>query len=397
MGYFQHVYAARNYTGIDMKKKKIAQVVTRLDFEGVPDLYRMIASSLLEEYDVTLILGPSAHMTLKTKEFLDKFPGKIVRVPMLCRNISPLKDILAFFHLFFIFLFSRYDIVHTHTAKAGLLGRFAAKAAWVKKIIHMPHGHNFYGYFNRNITSMIIFAERLAAFCTDKLIVLTELSKKDYLARKIIKAEKIEVVPSGMELSAYESYMNVDVQSVRSSWGFKESDKCVVLASRLAHVKGSDIALEIAECLVKRRKDIVFVFVGQGPMEAQLKKIVEEKELIDNVRFLGWRDDVLDIVASSQILLQPSRNEAVGRSLLEAQLLGVPVVASRVGGIPEVVSDGKTGLLYDHSRITDAIDAIERLVDDENYARKLSENASAWVKDNFSSELMINKIKDLYK
>lgn len=379
-----------------MKNKKIAQVVTRLDFEGVPDLFRMIAKSLVDEYDVTIIMGRSQHMTLKTKEFLDGFKGRIITVPSLQRDINPFKDFLACFHLFFLFLFGRYDAVHTHTAKAGLLGRFAAKLAGVKKVIHMPHGHNFYGYFNRTLTNMIILAEKLAALCTDKMIVLTDLSKQDYLRRKIIAEDKIVVVPSGMELECFREDSKADRNVIRAQWGFKESDNCVVLASRLAYVKGSDTAIEIAEKICQKRKDIVFVFVGHGPMEAELKAIVEEKELIDNVRFLGWRDDVLDIVACCEVLLQPSRNEAVGRSLLEAQLLGVPVVASRVGGIPEVVSDGKTGLLFNKDSIEDAADAIERLVDDRLYAKKLSANAVKWVKDNFSSELMLQKIKELY-
>lgn len=379
-----------------MKKTRIAQVVTRLDHEGVPDLFRMIVGSLSNEYEITIIVGPSDHMTKKTKDFLENFNGKIIRAPFLRRNINPFFDLLAFFHLFFIFLFGRYSYVHTHTAKAGLLGRIAAKCCGVRRVIHMPHGHNFYGYFNRTITSMIILAEKFAALCTDKLIVLTDLAKKDYLARKIINKDKIVVVPSGMDVEFFNKFALIDRDKNRQEWGFNKTDKCVVLASRLAYVKGSDIGLQIASTLYERRKDIVFVFVGDGPMEQDLKQKVQENELIDNVRFLGWRDDVLEIVACADLLLQPSRNEAVGRSLLEAQLLGTPVVASRVGGIPEIINDGCTGLLFNREDVADAVIAIERMIDDKEYAKQMAENAKQWVKENFSAELMIEKIKELY-
>lgn len=379
-----------------MKRKKIAHVVTRLDHEGVPDLFRMIVNSLRDEYDVTIVLGPSAYMTDKTKDFIDGFDGRIVQIPFLRREINPFFDLMAFLHLFFVFLTGRFAVVHTHTAKAGLLGRVAAKCSGVKKIVHMPHGHNFYGYFNRSLTSLIIVAEKMASFCTDKLIVLTELAKQDYLARKIIKAEKIAVIPSGMDIKSFHKFELLDKERKRQEWGFRNTDSCVVLASRLAHVKGSDIGVEIAKRVYEKRKDIVFVFVGSGPMEEELKQKVQENELIDTVRFLGWRDDVLEIIACADLLLQPSRNEAVGRSLLEAQLLGTPVVASRVGGIPEIVHDGHTGLLFKREDVQDAIEAIERLVDDRKYALNLAANAKQWVKENFSAEDMIRKIKDLY-
>lgn len=378
-------------------RKRIAQVVTRLDFGGVPDIFRQVAESCREDYAVTIIVGPSKYITPRTKEFLDSFGSNVIWLPTLCRDINPFKDLITFLKLYYFFKKERFDIVHTHTAKAGILGRIAAKLAGVEKVIHMPHGHNFYGYFNRTMSGFVVWAEKFAALFTDILLVLTDLEKMDYVARKVIDKEKIVVVPSGMELEDFTEIKKIDFQEKKLSLGIDESKKVVSMVSRLAPVKGPDVFIEAAIAISKKRSDVLFLLVGDGEMRSELEKKISDNGLYESVRFLGWRNDALEIIALSDVMVQPSLNEAVGRSLLEAQILGVPVVASRVGGIPEVVLEEKTGELFARNDIESLELKLNRLLDDTDYRKKLSTNAVKWAEENFSSEIMTKKILETYK
>ncbi|MDD2689989.1 MAG: glycosyltransferase, partial [Candidatus Omnitrophica bacterium] len=144
-----------------MQKIKIAQIITRLDWGGSADIIRILCESLpADKYEIKLIIGKTLHPADKTKSFLKKFKDNVIVVPWLKREISPLFDFLALFNLYLILIKEKFDIVHTHTAKAGALGRLAAHLAGNRKLIHMPHGNNCYGYFNFVVTRMVVWIER---------------------------------------------------------------------------------------------------------------------------------------------------------------------------------------------------------------------------------------------
>jgi len=185
------------------RKVKIAQVVTRMDWGGAPDIVRILCESLESSYEVKLIIGPSKHLAEKTRIFLDRFKDNVIIVPHLRRDINPLWDFPALVKLFFLFKKERFDIVHTHTAKAGFLGRIAGWLAGIPTIIYMPHGHVFYGYFGLLMSRVAITVERVVAYITDKVMVLTELEKRDLIAFKVTTPDKIIVINSGLELEKY--------------------------------------------------------------------------------------------------------------------------------------------------------------------------------------------------
>lgn len=183
-------------------KIKIAQVITRMDWGGSPDIMRIICANLDSEiYDVTLISGPSQHLTPRTVKFFGDFVNNLKIIKSLRRNINPLLDMSAFWKLFLLFKKEKFDIVHTHTAKAGCLGRIAAKLAGIKVIIHTSHGHNFYGYFGPVFSKCIVFVERILSSMTDKIITLTRLEQIDLLRFKVAAKEKIEVGHTAVEFA----------------------------------------------------------------------------------------------------------------------------------------------------------------------------------------------------
>jgi glycosyltransferase involved in cell wall biosynthesis len=378
-------------------KKRIAQVITRLDRGGAPDILRILTRRASDRYDVDIITGPSRELSVKMDEFCRDYRDKIRVVPWLRRDINLLHDNAAFWQLYELFRRGKYDVVHTHTAKAGMLGRVAARLAGVKKIVHMPHGHNFYGYFNPIFSGMIVTAERLAAFCTDTILVLTELEKRDYLKHGIKDFDSIVTVPSGLEIMDFYRIHVKDKTEWKQALNIPLDKKIVGIASRLEPVKGVRDFISAACAACRKTNDVEFLVIGDGEQRQELEEMVKAAGVGERVRFLGWREDVLELISVCDILVQPSLNEAVGRSLLEAQILGVPVIATKVGGIPEVVLNGVTGVLMHPNEPDTLEEVIMCLLHDDEKRNALARQARKWVEEKFSAERMCEKIFRVYE
>jgi len=382
-----------------MEKVKVAQVITRMDWAGSTDIVRILTENLdKNKYEIKLIIGKSKNLTPKNKRFLECFRDNVIVVPFLRREINLLLDLLSFFSLYLIFKREKFAIIHTHTSKAGFLGRISGKLAGGSKIVYMPHGHIFYGYFNSFISNFFIFLEKLAGFFTDKIIALTNLEKNDFLSLKIVPEEKIAVVPSGIEIKEILEVKNKSSPALKEKLGFRLEDKLVGMTSRLEPVKGGIYFIEAIPLVLKRFADVKFLIVGEGSQKKFLMRRARELDIEeDRVLFLGWRKDVLEIISILDILVQPSLNEAVGRSLLEAQLMGVPIVATSVGGIPEVVQNKRTGLLVKPKDSQALARAIIELLEDDEKRKSYFQAGQNWVKENFSSQKMVEKIDRIYK
>lgn len=381
-----------------MKKIKIAQIITRMDWAGSPDILRMICRGLPgEAYDLTLISGPTRFPSRQTREFLQDFPGsRLIILPCLRRDINPFFDLPAFFRLYAILAKGKFDIVHTHTAKAGALARPAARLAGCRCIIHMPHGHNFYGYFNPLFEKLIILAERFLSGFTDKFMVLSELEKIDLIKFKVAAAQRITVVSSGLDLD-FKKISHDSALEKRKEFGFTPGQMIVGMVSRLEPVKGPVYFVRACAELQKKYPQLRFIIVGDGSLRPQLEKLAGRLNLQEKLVFTGWREDCLEIIAFLDILAQPSLNEAIGRVLLEAQGLGVPVVATKVGGIPEVVKDGESGILLPQQDHQALARAISQLIDDPAKRLAMSKSAVSWIDEKFSSRKMLREIFGLYQ
>lgn len=387
-----------------MKKIKIAQVITRMDWGGSPDIVRILCERLNpDKYEVWLICGDTKNPSKKTEDFFGRFKDRIAVIPELRRDICPVSDLAAFVRLYFLFLKHRFDIAHTHTAKAGFLGRIAARFSGVPGIIHTPHGNNFYGYFGKVASRLVVYLERFADCFTDKTIVLTELEKKDLIACGVSKKEKIAVVPSGLELEEY-SQVKVDIAGKKQELGLNNLNEAVVaMVGRLEAVKGPECFVEAAGLVLKEFPEVRFLLVGDGSLKDSLKKQAEKLGIKDRVVFLGWRDDVtvgarhaLPLLSGIDVLALPSLNEAVGRIILEAACFGVPAVASRTGGVPEIIQDGLTGILVEPGNPVELAKGIMLLLRDREKRLSMGQAAKELVFREFSVEKMVRQIEGLY-
>jgi len=319
---------------------------------------------------------------------------KILTLPSIIRSIAPAQDIKAFFSLISIFKSEKPRIVHTHTSKAGILGRWAAFFAKVPVIVHTPHGHVFWGYFNKCKTSVFLFLEHLTARITDRIITLTEHEKKDHLRFTIAPETKFAVIHSGVDLSKF-SGVTADAFEMKKKLGISEKSFVIGTVGRLTPVKGQRYLLEAATKVVRQRPDTLFVFLGDGELLTELTEMASVLGIKDHVKFLGWRPEVADVMSTFDIFVLPSLNEGMGKVLVEAMAMGKPIIASNVGGIPDLVTHGLNGLLVPPADADAMADAIVTLHDDPSKAKKMAEKGKV-IAAGYSVDAMIQKIDRLY-
>lgn len=368
-----------------------------MDWGGSPDIVRILCERVNPKlYDTKLIYGPSTHISNKNKDFLKRFKENIFYIPYLKREINISADIFTFLSLYRLFRKERFDIVHTHTAKAGVVGRVAARLAGTRFIIHSPHGHNFYGYFTSLVSKMVVILERFLAHFTDRIIALTELVKRDFATYKVARPEKIAVIRSGLELDDYKK-VDVDVRSKRDELKIGQDAILVGMIGRLEHVKGPEYFIEAAKLVIERFPKVNFLIVGEGALRNKLESRSKDLGISDKLIFTGWREDIPEILATLDILVLPSLNEAVGRILLEAGAFGIPVVATNIGGVPEIVRDNESGILIPPKDADRLAETIILLSEDKEKRQKMGKAAKNWVDDKFSAETMVDKISNLYQ
>lgn len=385
-------------------KIKTIHIITRLDKGGSAENTLLTVMGLdKERYDVVLVKGLSVESNMtedeagavnKSVREAESGGVRVITVPGLVRRISPFYDLKAFFALIKILRYEHPDIIHTHTSKAGILGRWAAFLAKVPIIIHTPHGHVFWGYFGRCKTLFYIILERLTACITDKIIALTQREKKDHLHFHIAPEDKFSVVHSGINLDRF-SRMSVDPAAMKRRLGIPEGNMVVGTVGRLTPVKGYKYLIKAAEKIVKTRLDTTFVFLGDGELLDELKNITSMFGIEENVKFLGWRQDVTEVMSTFDIFVLPSLNEGMGRVLVEAMALGKPIVASDVGGITDLVVDGKNGFLVPAGDVEIMVVRINDLLESAKKRKKMGENGKSR-SVNYSSDLMVKKIDQLY-
>ncbi|NOY74350.1 MAG: glycosyltransferase family 4 protein, partial [Kiritimatiellaeota bacterium] len=327
------------------------------------------------------------------------------------RAVSPIRDFRAYRALRREIRGLELDIVHTHTSKAGVLGRFAAHAEGVPGIIHSTHGSIYEagsgiegvpddtGFFKRSL----LWSERAAGKRADFLTVLSERERRSAASLSLAPESRIKVVPNGIDVAGFA----VDASSrmeARKKMGL-DNEFVVVSVGRLSSEKGHLVLLDaFAKFAATAGRGVRLVIVGDGPEMERLKRLAAELAHVDcdisadefgNVFFAGYSRDIRGFLASADLFVLPSLYEGFGIVLLEAMAAGVPVVASKTGGVPEIVADGVNGLLVEPGDPDALSEAMERLVGDDALGRELSDNAKREVED-YSIDKMLDGYFDLY-
>ncbi len=389
-----------------MENIKVLHIITRFDKGGsAQNTYLSLLGLRKKNYQLSLVSGLSLESEMKHEEnkakekdiqILESEGIEFIQCPFLLRRINVIKDIKAFFDIWRIIKKYNPLIVHTHSSKAGLMGRLAAKLAGTPIIVHTPHGHVFFGYFGIFKTKLFIIFEKLASRITDKIVALTNREKKDHILFKIAAEDKFSVIYSGIELNTLKESNFKEKQNLKKELGIPENSLIVGTAGRLVPVKGPEFLVKASKYIISKYPDTYFMFTGDGPLEQDLKRKALEMGISDNIIFLGWRNDLVKIISIYDVFVLPSLNEGMGRVLVEAMALGKSIVASNVGGIPDLVIHGKNGFLIPPKNSKKLAKYIQVLLEDKDKREKMG-LAGKEMAYNFTSERMVEKIAYLYK
>ena len=387
-----------------MSKVKVMHIITRLDKGGSAQNTSLTCRELSRKYEMVLVHGLSfeSRMTEQEKESVDQGIKesvekgvRVIAIPSLVRRISPLQDLKALFSLSRLFIRKRPFIVHTHTSKAGILGRLAAKLAGVPIIIHTPHGHVFYGHFGPLISKFFLLTERLMARITDQMVALTQTEKNDYVALSVFSPEKVATIHSGVDVDRYMN-IQVNIAEKKRMLGLNSKGLVVGTVGWLLSIKGPMHLLKAMSNVWESHPETSLIFVGKGDLEKGLKEEVHRMGVWDKVKFLGWRDDIPEIMQVLDVFVLASLNEGMGRVLVEAMAAGKPVVASRVGGILDLVKEGQNGFLAEPGDEKGLAIAIKKLLEDKKMRDEMGKRGREMAQG-FSVEKMIEKIDVLYE
>jgi len=333
-------------------KVKVARIVARLNIGGpAVHIINLMAELDPDRFENLLIVGrPGPNEGdmgyLASQKGIDP-----LIIPGLGRELSPLWDAQTTFKLARILRRQRPHIVETHTAKAGAVGRLAARLAGVPVLIHVFHGHVFHSYFGPAKTELFINIERGLARLTDRIITISPAQRRDVVdVYRIAPPERVITIPLGLDLGPFEAARQSCRGQFRSSLGISPDMPLIGFVGRLTAVKNPRQFIEVAGRVIRESPQARFVLVGDGELRPALEEQVGALGLAQTVIFAGWQANMPAVYSDLDLLVLTSLNEGTPVTVIEALATGVPVVASEVGGVPDVVTHHETGLPWAPTR-----------------------------------------------
>lgn len=376
---------------------KICHVITRLIVGGAQENTLLtIKGHLAKGHTVELATGfsPGREGKLLENARYGDFP--VVEFPDLVREISPWHDLKAYFALKKYFKENRFDVVHTHSSKAGIIGRLAAKAAKVPVIVHTVHGQAFHPYQSRLKNRLFIALERFAAKRCDKIYAVAQAMIDQCVAARVAPESKYMVVYSGMDTGAFARA--VRDEKLRKELGIPANATTVVTVARLFAQKGYEYVIPAAEKVLKERPDTHFLFVGDGPMYDELRAKLKAAGILDNFHFAGLipPDQVASYVVQADMLWHLSLHEGLPRAVVQALATGIPAIGFALDGTPEVIIDGESGFLTPAEAVDLVAERTIRLIDDPQLRTRLGSSGKSRVLEQFDWQRMAEILETEY-
>lgn len=380
-------------------KARVIHIITMLELGGAQQNTMYTVSHLdSERFGSALWSGPGGILD-KEASALEKVDVK--GVPHLVRRISPLDDALAITRLRSMLKQEVKNakplpvIVHTHSSKAGILGRLAARAAGVPIIVHTFHGFGFNDYQPAWLRNSYVAIEWLTARVTHAFICVSAANLEKAMALGFGPREKFEIIRSGIDIEAFEK-KPIDVKAKRREIGAGESGPLVVMVSNFKPQKNP---LDFARCaarVLKQAPDAWFAVAGDGELRPELEAFLEKERITDRVRLLGWRRDIPEILWSADLLVLTSLWEGLPRVYPQAMAAGLPIVGTNVDGAPEAVADGENGFLVKPGDVETMAERVIQILKYKELRDKMGERGREKVQE-FDINLMVRKQEELYE
>ena len=377
------------------RKMKICHVITRMIVGGAQENTLLTIKGHIEKgHEVVLVTGFSPGREGELLKNVEMPPFKIVEIPEMVREVSPFKDLKALRKLREYFKKEKFDVVHTHSSKAGIIGRIAARQAGVPVVVHTVHGQAFHAYEKPWKKLLYITAERIAAKYCDKIYAVAQAMIDQCVDAKVAPREKYMVVYSGMDTAAFANAgRNMEL---RQKLGIPENAKVIVTVARLFPMKGYEEMLPAAARLVKEFPDLHFLPVGDGPMYDELQKQIADLGLTGNFHFAGLvpPHEVCDYIAQADLLWHLSLHEGLPRAVVQALAVGIPAIGYKLDGTPEVVLNGKTGYVTAPQDVDAVVARSRELLNDAALRAEMGKNGKELVIERFAWRRMADILEE---
>jgi len=346
-----------------------------------------------ERFHSTIICGHQSENEGELFNIMQKRRVNVIVIPAMVREIYPLKDFVTLMKLIAIIKKYRYDIVHVHGSKAGTIGRLAAAIARVPVILYTVHG---WGLKAGTIVTRVLFRciERVVSHFTTRILFQTHSDINEARVYEIGREEQYVFIGNGIDLERFINYRRKHSLAVRRELGLA-GQKVVGTVGRVSGQKNPVGFVDIAQYVLKKRDDVVFIFVGGGELLHEMRALVKQMNCDDRILFIGPRDDVAEILALFDVFILPSLWEGMPRSVIEAMALSKPVVVNRIGGIDELIQDGEHGLIVSEDDPQIFVEKICFLLENPNIRQKMGGHGYVRSRD-FDFGNVIKKTATLY-
>lgn len=375
-----------------MPKINLLYVITKLELGGAQkQLLSLITLLDRRGYNVFLFTEKNGLLVHKALSI----DGLVVgRSKWLERPINPLKDFFALIEICRFVKKNKIKLVHTHSSKAGILGRWAAELAGAETIIHTVHGWSFNDYQPWLRKKFFVWLERLTARFTDRFIVVSRCDKQRGLTNRIGTEDKYKLIPYGID---YTEFSGVQGQGIRSELGIGSQDLVIGMIACFKPQKCPQDFIKLAHLVNQTMPNVKYVLVGDGILRKQIERLILKFSLQKQVILTGWRSDIAKILSAIDVFVLTSLWEGLPVTVLEAMAASRPVVASNTGGIAEVIKEGENGFLTLCRDINNMSERLIALLKNEALRKQISQNTKNSLGFDFSIENMVRNTQVLYE
>jgi glycosyltransferase involved in cell wall biosynthesis len=379
---------------------KVLRIINRFNIGGPTYNATFLTRFISEDFE-TLLVGGLPEADEKDSLHIPRFYGvEPTLIVEMTRTPNLRSDRAAYKRLKQIIIDYKPDIVHTHAAKAGALGRKAAISCGVPIIVHTYHGHVFHSYFGSLKTALFKWIERRLAKKTDQIIAISPLQKQELSeVHKICPKDKISIVPLGFDLVPFQENLIEKRRQTRAQFQLSDDEVAVAIIGRLAPIKNHQFFLQVIEHLAAKGINARYFIVGDGSEYPAIAETIEKLTYSHQVsiEMTSWIKDIASFNAGMDVICLTSNNEGTPVSLIEAQACNIPVITTDVGGVRDIVLEGETGFIVPKNDLVSYSNKLQLLIENKEIRKKMSQNGWNFVHEQFHYKTLVTNMEKVYR
>ncbi|HQE11894.1 MAG TPA: glycosyltransferase [Flavipsychrobacter sp.] len=387
---------------------RVLRIHNRLIIGGPAINVTYLSKYMEPEFETTLVIGGKDDHEQGADYLIENLELQPVVVEEMKRKIFPLQDGIAYRKIKELIEIHKPDIVHTHAAKSGIIGRLAADACKVPVVVHTFHGHVFHSYFNSFTTNIFINIERYLAARSTGIVAISESQKRELAeVYKICDPDKIKIISLGLDLDKFQINQEHKRQTFRSQYQIQDDELAIGIIGRVVSVKNHELFVAAAKnLLAKTTQKLRFIIIGDGDRRKHIETLFAEAGIAysyvpegykNTTAFCtSWQTEIDKVLAGLDIVALTSHNEGTPVSLIEAQAASKPIVSTRVGGVADIMVDEKAGYITPPNDVPAFTDALLQLVENKNLREAMSQFGKTYVQEKFSYQRLVKEMSAYY-